>query len=247
MAAIEKAERSKNPGAIEPGRYTVVLEPSAVAELVAFLAYLGFGAQAEQEGRSFMSGRMGQSVTGERVTITDDPYDPRAFGKSFDYEGTPRQRVALVENGIARAVVHDRRTGQKAGVPSTGHASPPPASEGPLPFSLVLAGGEHSLEDMIASTEQGILITRFWYNRVVDARKTLITGMTRDGTFLIEAGRLTRGLKNLRYNESVLEVLGRADLFGREAEPTVFDYSGCCVVAPALRVTDFRFTGVSPF
>ena len=246
-AAIEKAERSRDPEPIEPGPYTVVLEPAAVAELVGFLASLGLGAQADQEGRSFMAGRMGQSITGERATLVDDPYDPRAFGKPFDYEGTPRRRVMLVENGIARGVVHDRRTAKKAGVQSTGHACPPPATDGPLPYSLVLGGGDQSLEEMIASTARGILVTRFWYCRVVDPKKTIVTGMTRDGTFLIERGKLVRGLRNLRFNESVLEVLRRADGFSRELDPTVFDYTWNCVVAPALRVPEFNFTGVSPF
>ena len=245
--AIEKAERSRDPQPIEPGRYTVVLEPAAVAELVAFLTTLGLGAQAELEGRSFMAGRMGQSVTGERVTLGDDPFDPRAFGKPFDYEGTPRRRVVMIERGIARAVVHDRRTAKKSGVESTGHACPPPATEGPLPYSLVLASGDKSLEEIIASTERGILVTRFWYCRVVDPKKTIVTGMTRDGTFLIEKGKLVRGLRNLRFNENVLEVLRRADAWSREAEPTVFDYVNNCVVAPALRVPEFEFTGVSPF
>ncbi len=245
--AIEKAERSRNPGAIEPGRYTVVLEPNAVAELVSFLGTLGLGAQADQEGRSFMGGRIGERITGERATLVDDPYDPRAFGRPFDPEGSPRQRVTLIERGIARGVVHDRRTALKAGAESTGHATPPPGTEGPLPFSLVLSQGDTALEQLIASTERGILVTRFWYNRVVDAKQTLITGMTRDGTFVIEDGKLTRGLRNLRFNESVLGALERADAWGRDAEPTVFDYVGNCVVAPALRVRDFRFTGVSPF
>jgi predicted Zn-dependent protease len=244
--AIEKAERARGPVAFEPGPMTVVLEPAVVAELLLFLTVLGFGAQAEQEGRSFMAGRMGQRITGERVTLMDDPYDPRAFGCPFDYEGTPPQRVMLIENGIARAVVHDRRTGHRAGVSSTGHASPPPAVEGPLPFSLVMSTGESSVDEMVASTERGVLVTRFWYNRVVDARRTLITGMTRDGTFLIENGRVTHPLRNLRYNDAVLDVLARADLIGRDAEPAVFDYTGTCVVAPALRVRDFHFTGASP-
>ncbi len=245
--AIEKAERSRAPQPIDPGRYTVVLEPNAVAELVAFLASLGLGAQAEIEGRSFMGGRMGERITGERATLVDDASDPRAFGRPFDVEGTPRQRVSLIERGIARGVVHDRRTARKLGASSTGHACPPPATEGPLPFSLVLESGEATLADLIASTERGILVTRFWYNRVVDPRKTLITGMTRDGTFLIEGGRIARGLRNLRFNESVLEVLAHAEGFGRDAEPTVFDYVGNCVVVPALKVANFRFTGVSPF
>ena len=245
--AIEKAERSRDPVAIEPGRYTVVLEPNAVAELVMFLGQLGLGGQSAEEGRSFMAGRLGERITGERATLVEDPWDPRAFGRPFDYEGTPRRRVVLIERGVARAFVHDRRTAKKAGAESTGHACPPPATDGPLPCSLVLGGGEASLEQLIASTEHGILVTRFWYNRIVDAKKTLITGMTRDGTFLIERGKLERGLRNLRFNESVLGVLERADGWGRDAEPTVFDSTGSCVVAPPLRVRDFHFTGVSPF
>jgi PmbA protein len=245
--AIRKAELSRDPGEVPPGRYTVVLEPNAVAELVAFLAWLGLGAQSEQEGRSFLSGKLGQSITGSEITLVDDAFDPRSFGRPFDYEGTPRRRVGLIERGVARTVVYDRRTALKAGVESTGHACPPPGLEGPIPYDLVLGAGAHSLDEMIASTERGILVTRFWYNRVVDARRTLVTGMTRDGTFLIEQGRLARGLRNLRFNESVLEVLARADQIGRDAEPTQFDYVGNCVVAPALKVRDFEFTGVTRF
>ena len=245
--ALDKAERSRNPGEVPAGRYTVVLEPAAVAELVAFLAWLGLGAQSEQEGRSFLSGRMGERITGTGITVVDDAFDPRSFGRPFDHEGTPRRRLTLIEDGIARAVAHDRRTALAAGIESTGHATAPPAIEGPIPYDLVLAGGDRSLDELIASTERGILVTRFWYNRVVDARRTLITGMTRDGTFLIEGGRLTRGLKNLRFNESVLEVLERVDGASRDAEPTVFDYVGNTVVAPALRVRDFQFTGVTRF
>ena len=245
--ALGKAERSRDPGEVPPGRYTVVLEPAAVADLVGFLAWLGLGAQSEQEGRSFLSGRMGERITGAGVTLIDDAFDPRSFGRPFDHEGTPRRRMTLIESGIARAVVHDLRTALAAGIESTGHASPPPAVEGPIPYDLVLAPGDRSLDELIASTERGILLTRLWYNRVVDAKRTLITGMTRDGTFLIEDGRITRGLKNLRFNESVLEVLERAEEIGRDAEPTVFDYVGTCVVAPALKVRDFHFTGVTRF
>jgi len=245
--ALGKAERSRDPREVPPGRYTVVLEPAAVADLVGFLAWLGLGAQSVQEGRSFLSGRMGERITGAGVTLIDDAFDPRSLGRPFDHEGTPRRRMTLIEGGIARAVVHDRRTALAAGTESTGHASPPPAVEGPIPHNLVLAPGDRSLDELIASTERGILVTRLWYNRVVDAKRTLITGMTRDGTFLIENGRLARGLRNLRFNESVLEVLERAEAMGREAEPTVFEYVGTCVVAPALKVRDFHFTGVTRF
>lgn len=245
--ALEKAEQSRAPGDLEPGAYTVILEPSAVAELVSFLAWLGLGAQHEQEGRSFLSGKLGQRITGDWVTLVDDARDPRGFGRPFDYEGTPRRRVVTIESGIARAVVHDRRTAKKAGTESTGHACAPPAIEGPIPYDLVLSSGTQSTEELIASTERGILVTRFWYCRVVDARRTLITGMTRDGTFLIENGRRSRGLKNLRFNESVLGVLERAKAVGREVEPTLFDYTLSSVLVPALKVRDFQFTGTTQF
>jgi predicted Zn-dependent protease len=245
--ATEKAERSAHPVAVPAGKYTVVLEENAVAELVAFLGWVGFGAQSYQEGQSFLHGRLGQPVTGERITIVDDPFDPRTMGLPFDFEGVPKRRVPLIERGVAKGLVYDTLTARKDGVTSTGHALPPPNPEGPLPYDLVLATGEHTVDELVAATERGILVTRFWYNRVVDPRQTVITGMTRDGTFLIEKGRVTRGVRNLRYNESVIDVLARAERIGRTAQPTVFDYTKNCVVAPALQVRDFSFTGVTEF
>ncbi|MGH7724325.1 MAG: TldD/PmbA family protein [Candidatus Eiseniibacteriota bacterium] len=246
--AIEKARVSARPRALPAGRYTVILEPNAVAELVSFLAWLGFGAQQVQEGQSFLTGRLGEAITGPRISIADDAFDPRGAGSPFDFEGVPRQRVPLIENGTAKAVVYDTRTARKDGVVSTGHASAtPPNPEGPAPYDLVLAAGDSSVEEMIKSTERGLLVTRFWYNRVVDPRKTLITGMTRDGTFWIEKGEIQGGVRNLRFNESVLDVLARAEAISRTAELTVFDYSNAAVTAPALKVRDFQFTGVTEF
>jgi len=245
--AIEKAERSRHPGGIEPGKYTVILEPHATAELVAYMGFLGLGALSVQEDRSFMSGKIGERVTGEQVTLVEDPYDPRAFGRPFDYEGTARRRVVPIERGIATAPLYDRRTAKKADTTSTGNASAPPGTEGPVPYSMVMAGGESTLDEMIASTEHGILLTRFWYTRVVDPKHTKLTGMTRDGTFLIENGKITRGLRNLRHNETVLGVLSRVESWGRDPEPIYFDFNGSCVVAPALKVREFEFTGVTKF
>jgi len=245
--ALEKAERSARPAAVPPGKYTVVLEENAVAELVAFLGWTGFGAQAYQEGYSFLNGRLGEPVTGERIHIADDAFDPRTMGMPFDFEGVPKRRVPLIEGGVSRGLVHDSVTARKAGTATTGHALAPPNPEGPLPYDLVLGTGEPTLAEMIAAVERGILVTRFWYNRVVDPRHTVITGMTRDGTFLIEHGRLAGGVRNLRYNESVLGVLARAEAIGRTALPTVFDYAHNCVVAPPLLVREFNFTGVTEF
>jgi predicted Zn-dependent protease len=246
-AAVEKTVRSRTPESLEPGRYTVVLEPNAVTELLAFLAWNGLGAQVVQEGRSFLCGRLGQRVMGENVTLRDDAFHPLAMGRPFDWEGTPRRPITLIERGVARAVVHDRRTALKDGVASTGHATHPPGSEGPQPYSLVLEPGGASLEELIASTDRGVLVTRFWYNRLVDERRVMVTGMTRDGTFLIENGRITRGLRNLRFNESVPELLSRVETLGRDLEPTVFDWAGNCVVAPPLKIREFSFSGVTRY
>ncbi len=238
---VEKARRGRDPIDLPAGEYDVVLEPNAVAELVAFLGWLGFGAQSYDEGRSFMSGRIGETITGEAITIVDDVRDARAVGAPFDVEGVARERVTFIDRGRARGIVHDTRTATRAGCASTGHALPQPNPLGPIPLNLVVAEGTASLDALIASTRRGILVTRFWYNRVVDPLRTIITGMTRDGTFLIEDGVVTRGVKNMRYNESVLDVLSRAEEIGANAVLT----SG--VVAPAMRVRGFRFTGVTRF
>ncbi len=238
---LAKAVGSAAPREVPAGEYDVILEPNAVGEMVAFLAMLGFSAQAFAEGRSFLSGRLGEQVTGARISIADDPFHPLALGSPFDLEGVPRQRVALIENGVGRAVVHDTQTAAAAGVESTGHSLLQPSALGPTPTNLVVAPGDASLDEMIAATERGILVTRFWYNRVVDPLKTILTGMTRDGTFWIENGRVVGGVRNLRYNMGVLDMLARADMVGREAHLTAG------VVAPALRVRGFRFTGVTRF
>ncbi|MDI6809124.1 MAG: TldD/PmbA family protein [Candidatus Eisenbacteria bacterium] len=240
-AAIDKAVLSKNPVAIEPGDYTVVLEANAVSELVAFLAWIGFSALSVQEGKSFMAGKFGQKITGENVTIYDDAFDAGTYGMPFDFEGTPKDRIALIENGVAKNVVYDLVTAKKDGKRSTGHALPQPNIEGPMPVNLVIGTGTATLDEMIASTKKGVLITRFWYNRVVDAKKTIITGMTRDGTFLIENGKLTRGIKNMRFNESVLGMLSNAEMIGKTAELTTG------VVTPPMKISKFHFTGITEF
>ena len=236
---LERAEYGRDPLPLEPGRYTVVLEEPAVASLLEYLGYLGFGALAVEEGRSFMCGKFGQSITGAHITIVDDVYHPLHLGSPFDAEGVPVQQVVLIENGIAKSVVYDRATAHRADRESTGHGLPYPNAFGPYASNLVLAGAEDTVEDMIASTKQGILVTRFWYNRVVDPVKTIITGMTRDGTFLIENGQVTRSVRNLRYNMSVLEAFAQAEMISSTQR--------LCegVVAPAMKVRDFHFTGAT--
>jgi predicted Zn-dependent protease len=194
--AVDKAVRSRAPVDAEPGEYRVVLEPYAVEEMISYLAYIGLGAQAVQEGRSFLNGRVGEQLAAPTVNLWDDGRDPRGLPMAFDFEGTPKQRVAFFQQGVARDVVYDRATAARAGRASTGHGLPPPNTHGPLPSHLFLGTGDASYEDLLAGVERGIWVTRFWYVNVVHPTETILTGMTRDGTFLIERGELARPIRN---------------------------------------------------
>jgi predicted Zn-dependent protease len=188
--AIDKALRSRGPQSIAPGEYTVILEEEAVSEVLSYLAYLGFGASAMQEGRSFMAGHLGERITGENISIWDDGLDPSGLPCSFDLEGVPKQHVDLITRGVAHAVVYDSYTAQREGKQSTGHALPAPNPMGPLPGNLFLATGQATKQQMLASMDRGLWVTRFHYVNPVHPLKAVLTGMTRDGTFLIEHGEI---------------------------------------------------------
>lgn len=243
--AISKALLSRKPASLEPGLYTVILEPLAVGEILGFLGYAGFGALAYQEGRSFMTGKIGVKIAGDNMTIWDDGLDPRTTGMPFDFEGAPKQKVMLIENGVARGVVYDSLTAFKEDKKSTGHALPAPNLAGPLPLNLFLQPGGSSLDEIIASTDKGVLVTRFHYTNLEDPMRTILTGMTRDGTFLIEKGKIKRGVKNLRFTQSVLEALSSVEQISKQAE-LVSSPLGTCYV-PALKIANFNFTGVTEF
>ena len=245
-AAIEKEQKGRKPKAISPGRYTVLLEPAASAEILLFMMWDGLGALPYLEGRSFLSGKMGEKVVSEAITLMDDPYHAQTIGLPFDYEGMPRQQVTLIEDGMGRRVVHDRNTARAAGETSTGHALPQPNTSGPLPLHLVMRKGDKSLCQMIAETDRGLLISRFHYTNLIDPIPLSITGMTRDGTFLIEKGRIKYPVKNLRFTESIIGALSRVEAVGDE---TVYASSfwGAGVVAPALKIRDFNFSSGTPF
>jgi PmbA protein len=246
--AVSKALRSRDPTDISPGLYTVILEEDAVADMLFTLGYLGFGALAVQEGRSFMGGRFGDRITGENISIWDDGHDPRGLALAFDFEGVPKQRVELIEKGIAQGVVYDSFTaGREEGKVSTGHSLPAPNTFGPYAMHLFMAPGQSTKEDMLASTERGIWVTRFHYTNAVHPTKTILTGMTRDGTFLIEEGRITRPLKNLRFNQSILEAFGQAEMLGSELKLVKADWGNTAACVPAAKLHDFRFTGVTEF
>ena len=240
---MDKAFLAQNPQVIEPGAYTVVLAPTAVIELVEFLNYLGFGGMAYEEGRTYTSGKMGEKMFDERVTLVDDPSHKLVLGPCFDFEGQAKSRLPLIENGVLKNVAYDRRLAAKAGAQSTGHALMPPATMGPFPTNIMLAPGDTAIEDMIASTERGIYVTRFWYSNVVDPKQAIITGMTRDGTFLIEDGKLSQPLRNMRYNESLIKAFNQIESLGNQSL-SFRGYFGKLAV-PALKLHNFHFTGVS--
>jgi len=222
--AADIAARTTGAGELEPGTYRTVLSPYAFGELLLYFGYSSLGALGLLEGRSFITGRLGERLFDERFSLADDGRDPRGLPKAFDLEGVPKQRVELVEAGVARDVVWDRRTAHREGRESTGHALDATAqAHGPLPFNLSVAPGDATDEELAERVGDGIYVTRLHYVNIVDAREGLLTGMTRDGTFRIENGRVTRPLVNLRFTTSVPELL--ASLPGIGAQATLVNAS----------------------
>ncbi len=241
--AVGKAIRSRDPQPLAAGTYPVVLEPYAVAEMLMYFNYLGAGALAQQEGRSPLE--LGAQQAAPLVTLYDDGYDVAGLPMPFDWEGVPKQRINIIENGVARAVVYDTQTAAKDGVQSTGHALPAPNTYGPLALNLHMQPGELSAADLIKGVERGVYVTRFWYVNVVQPKQAILTGMTRDGTFLIENGEIVGPVRNLRFTHSALDALRDVQAVGRE---TVLDrgYFGA-TRAPALQIGAFTFTSTTEF
>ncbi|MGH2849999.1 MAG: metallopeptidase TldD-related protein, partial [Solirubrobacteraceae bacterium] len=237
---------------LESGEYDVVLDDAAVATLLEFLADLAFNGLAHAEGRGALSGRLGELVAAPAINLADSPQAPGTLPRAFDAEGVAKRHLPLIEDGVARGVVHDTRSAARAGARSTGHALEPGGGpDGPAPTNLVLAGGgAGSVADLCAPIERGVYVTRLWYVNTVEPRNAVLTGMTRDGTFLIEDGLITRPLRNVRFTDSALRILaatqeltagqrlvGEMDLYGRRFATGV--------LCPALRATGFRITGGS--
>lgn len=237
--AIDAALRSRSPRALDPGEFTVVLSHYAVSDVLDYLAYLGFSGQAVQEGRSFLAGHFGERLLSPAVSIWDDGRDPSGIPSPFDYEGVPRTRTSLVDQGVAVGACYDRTVGGQAGVASTGHALPPGETFGPVPMNLFLAEGDSSLEAMIAGTTRGVLVTRFWYTRPVHPRDVVMTGMTRDGTWLIEHGEVVAPVRNLRFTTSYLDLL--RNVTGISSRTWVERSMFSANRVPDLRADGFRF------
>jgi PmbA protein len=255
-ASAEKAHRTKGAGTVEPGTYRAVLEPYALSELLWYFGFTSLSALAVLEGRSYLAGRLGQDVFDSSFTLVDDALDARGLPKAFDFEGVPKQRVTIVEQGVAKDVVWDRRTAKQAGDgrTSTGHALAPAAQGyGPMAFNLSVAGGDASTDELVERVGDGLYITRLHYLSVVDPREGIITGMTRDGTFRIERGRVTTPLVNLRFTLSVPRLLER--LLGLSGDVTLVNRSdfygerypfGTLVPASATEAFTIVGTGSEP-
>jgi PmbA protein len=240
--AVRRAQRSRNPIDIALGEYQVVLDTYAVADMLQNLIFMGLSATAVQDERSFMNGQFGKQLLDPRVTIYDDGHDQAGLPQAFDYEGVPKQRVVMFDHGIANAVVYDSYTAARERKPNTGHALPAPNSFGPAPTNTMMEAGDATMEELLRGVEHGLYVTRFLYTNTVHPIKTLFTGMTRDGTFLIEHGELAGPVKNLRFTQSILEALYNVQAIGRE-RIQCSDYLP--VVAPALRIGRFNFTGIT--
>lgn len=242
--AAGKALASADPREIPAGRYTVILEPAAVLDLLGFMV-LDFSGLGVYEKRSSLTGRVGQKLFGDRIELRDDVFHPLHLGSQFDGEGMPRQRVRLVEHGVVKNLVYARQTAHKLGVEPTGHGFPLPNEYGEAPLNIVMEGGRHSVEEMVRSTERGLLITRLWYIREVDPYRKIVTGMTRDGTFWIENGEARYGVRNLRFNQSLIEMLQNVEMMSppeRAAGEETFE-----MVVPAMKVRNFNFSSVTKF
>jgi PmbA protein len=244
LSVARKCSQSSEPRELPPGRYTVVLEPAAVLDLAGQM-FGDFSATAIRDGRSFLNDRIGKKIFGDNVSIYDDARHPLQSGAPFDGEGVPRRPLTLVENGVVREIAYSRQAAAHAGVEPTGHGFPMPNEVGEFPVNIVIAGGNVPIEQMIAETERGILVTRFWYIREVDPYEKIFTGMTRDGTFLIESGKVAAGVRNFRFNQSLMEMLSNVEVLSPAVRATGEEASD--MVVPGMKVVDFNFTEVTRF
>ena len=245
--ACEKALLSRKTENIPAGGYPVILEEAASCEMMGYLAAMAFSAQTYQEGRSAFSGNLGKKLAHEQVTIWDDGLEEQGFPTPFDVEGVGKEKLTIMEEGVARAVAYDSYHAHREGKKSTGHAIDAPSSIAAIPLNLFVKKGDMSLEEMISSCERAVLVTRFHYTNPMHPLKTIITGMTRDGTFWIENGEITKGLKNFRFTQSILEALQGVEALSDRWGIQRMEYLKASICAPAIQVKNFTFTGTTLF
>jgi len=238
--ACERAEASLDPKDLEPGKYTVIFEAEAVKDLVFYLGYLGFNGLSVAEGRSPLAGKLGEKLFGGNITLREDPGHPGLTGLGFDGEGVDTRRIDLIRDGVVKSFYHDRRSAALTQQEPTGHGLPAPNSWGAFARFPVMEGGEASLEEMVAGLDRGVLVTRLWYTNVVDPMRMIITGMTRDGTFLVENGKIRHAVKNFRFNQSLMDLFRNVEQLGKAQG--LGD-----MVLPHLRVRNFNFSSSTDF
>ncbi|MBI3384800.1 TldD/PmbA family protein [Candidatus Gottesmanbacteria bacterium] len=243
--AISKTLLGKKTSEVEVGDYEVVLEEPAVSEMMTYLTYLGFGARAFHEERSFISENLSKKVMGSNITIWDDAYNPNHLPMPFDYQGIPKKSLTIIENGIAKNVLYDHYLALKYKAKPTGHGFPAPNTEDAFASHLHLKPGSTPKNQLLKGMKKGILVSRFWYVRNVHPKELTITGMTRDGTFLIENGEIVSGVRNMRFTISIPKVLSNVSHISKEVHLEPSDEGFGASLLPAIRVRDFSFTGIS--
>lgn len=250
--AARKAILSDKPHTLAPGSYTTIFEPLAASEFLTFLSYYAFNGKMYEEGRSYLSGKLNNKIVDENITVVDDPFNRRGYPFAFDMEGVPKRSLVLVDKGVAKNVVYDSLTAGRSGKKSTGHALTAPNPFGPIPLNIVMKGGKDTLDGLLRNTSKGILVTRFHYTNMIDPHKLVFTGMTRDGTFLIENGVIVHGIKNFRFTENIIDCFNRIDGISRTCDVVAFEpgYGGRFgrgIIVPTLKIRDFGFTSATEF
>ena len=243
--AIVKAEKSQYPFDLKTGKYTVIMEPAAVAEFILFLLWKGFNGMDYIEGTSFLKEGLNKKIFSEKFSILEDPYNPKNSGNPFDFEGIPVKKMPLIENGVPKNFATNRWIAKQTGVENNGHAMPLPRQEA-YPFAMCIKPGSSSIKRMIKSTNYGVLVTHFHYSNIIDPVALLTTGMTRDGFYLIENGKITKPLKNMRFNESVINIFSNIEEIGKETELASAFFGGGFLV-PAMKINNFNFSSSTEF
>lgn len=240
MKAKDKAEMNQNPIDIEPGVYTVILEPMAVGALLSDMAFMGFTGKSVLNQASFLTGKLGEKVFDERITIIDDVTNKNTIPLPFDFEGEPRQVVSIIEKGVAKGLVYDGTSAAEAGVKTTGHSVNMPEYGG-MPMNMVMGNGEKTLDQIISETESGLLVTKFHYMNGLNPRQAQLTALTRDGLFKIENGKIVAAVNNMRFTESMLNAFNQVVDVSKERQSTGFYFGSCHV--PGMKINNFHFTG----
>jgi predicted Zn-dependent protease len=243
--AIAKTILGKKQSEVKPGDFEVILEEPAVSEMMTYMTYLGFGARAYHEDRSFMSKSLGKMVMGENITIWDDAYNHKMLPMPFDFQGVPKEKTIIIEKGKAKSILYDHYLAQKYKTKPTGHGFPAPNTEDAFASNLHLMPGSTPRSQLLNGIKKGVLVSRFWYVRNVHPKELSITGMTRDGTFLIENGEIVSGLRNMRFTISIPKILSNVTHLSKETRLEPSDEGFGANLLPAIRTAGFTFTGVS--